>query len=57
MIKSDDGYAKSTVDDVPSRYIVDNRSYIDNSLTTLKVKRIMHHLTEVCFTSRPSRYA
>lgn len=39
MIKSDDGYAKSTVDDVPSRYIVDNRSYIDNSLTTLKGKK------------------
>ncbi|HFO1542022.1 TPA: hypothetical protein ACHHIW_002704 [Staphylococcus aureus] len=39
MVKSDDGYAKSTIDDVPSRYIVDNRSYIDKSLTTLKGKK------------------
>lgn len=39
MIKSDKGYAKSTIDDVPSKYIVDDRSYIDNSLTALKGKK------------------
>lgn len=39
MIKSDDGYAKSSVDKIPSRYIVDDRRYIDKSLTYLKGKK------------------
>lgn len=39
MIKSDKGYAKSSVDSIPSRYIIDTRSYIDKSLTSLKGKK------------------
>lgn len=39
MIKSDEGYAKSAVDKIPSRYIVDDRRYIDTSLTYLKDKK------------------
>lgn len=39
LIRSDKNAAKSTIADVPSKYIVDTRGYIDNSLTLLKDKK------------------